>query len=159
MIPRRARRVGAILNLVPAMFFLSGPTVTAAESKVPEKIQAVLDAQVVAWNRGDVAGFMEGYQRSPDLIYIGNKSVTRGWQALLDSYRSRFKQPGGIDMGVLRLSEENVTMLGADAAIIWGTFDVSTADGKRRGGLYTLVMRNLSEGWRTVYDRTSTEAL
>jgi hypothetical protein len=62
-------------------------------------------------------------------------------------------------MGVLRLSEENVSMLNKDAAIVWGKFDVSTEDGKRRGGLYTLVMRNLPEGWRTVYDRTSSEQL
>jgi beta-aspartyl-peptidase (threonine type) len=132
---------------------------TAADNKVPEKIQTVLDAQVVAWNRGDVAGFMQGYQRTPDLIYIGNKLVTRGWQALFDSYRSRFKAPGGVEMGVLRLSEENLIMLGTDAADVWGQFDVTTSDGKRRGGLYTLVMRKLPEGWRTVYDRTSTEAL
>lgn len=132
---------------------------SGAETQVPAQIQEVLDAQIVAWNRGDVAGFMEGYQRSPDLIYIGNKTVTRGWQQLLDSYRSRFKNRGGIEMGVLRLSEENVTMLGKDAAIIWGTFDVSTSNGKRRGGLYTLIMRKLPEGWRTVYDRTSTEDL
>jgi hypothetical protein len=158
MTSRRSLQVRSLLAFVPFIIFHSG-NLNAAESKVPEKIQAVLDAQIVAWNRGDVAGFMEGYQRSPDLIYMGNKSVIRGWQELLDSYRTRFKKPGGVEMGVLRLSEENVIMLTRDAAIIWGKFDVSTSDGKRRGGAYTLVMRKLPEGWRTVYDRTSTEDL
>lgn len=158
MIARCGRQV-AVLLLVPLMSLVLVPKQSAAESTVPKKIQAVLDAQVLAWNRGDVAGFMEGYQRSPDLIYIGNKSVIHGWQTLLDFYLEASKKSGGSEMGVLRLSEENVTMLGKDAAVIWGKFDVTTSIGKRRGGLYTLVMRNLPEGWRTVYDRTSTEAL
>jgi hypothetical protein len=155
----RSTQAGSLLALVPLMLFLTSPTVSTAESKVPDRIQAVLDAQVVAWNRGDILGFMEGYQRSSDVVYLGNKIVIRGWQGLLDSYRSRFKKPGGIEMGVLRLSEENVLMINKDAAIIWGKFDISTSDGKRRGGPYTLVMRNVPEGWRTVYDRTSTEEL
>jgi hypothetical protein len=150
--------LSTFLALVPGLVIL-GSSASAAERRVPAKIQEVLDAQVVAWNRGDVAGFMEGYQRSPELIYIGNKVVTRGWSELLDSYRTRFKQPGGIEMGNLTLTEENLIMLSKDAAIIWGKFEVGTSDGKRRGGLYTLVMRNLREGWRTVYDRTSTENL
>jgi hypothetical protein len=159
MISKRFTYVGSLLALIPLVLSLSGAKASAAENTAPEKLQAVLDAQVVAWNGGDIAGFMAGYQRSPELIYIGNKTVVRGWQELFDSYRSRFKKPGGVEMGVLRLSEEHVIMMKNDAAVIWGTFDVSTSDGKRRGGLYTLVMRKLPEGWRTVYDRTSTEAL
>lgn len=150
--------LAAFLALATLMICLSNLKVSAAESKVPGKIQSVLDAQVVAWNRGDVSGFMEGYQRSPDLIYMGNNSVIRGWQELLDFYR-RSTKPGGAEMGVLRLTEENVIMLNNDAAIVWGKFEVSTSDGKRRGGPYTLVMRKMPEGWRTIYDRTSTENL
>ena len=152
-------RLGSLLAPLLFMLCLSSPNLSSAENRLPDRIQAVLDAQVVAWNRGDVAGFMEGYRRSAELIYMGNKSVIRGWQELLESYRSRFKQPGGIEMGVLRLTDENVIMLNSSAAIIWGTFEVSTSDGKRRGGPYTLVMQKMPEGWRTIYDRTSTEDL
>jgi hypothetical protein len=159
MASRHFTYMGSLLALIPLVLSLSGAKVGAAETKAPETMQAVLDAQVVAWNGGDIAGFMAGYQRSPDLIYIGNKTVVRGWQELFDSYRSRFNKPGGVEMGVLRLSEEHVIMMKNDAAVVWGKFDVSTSDGKRRGGLYTLVMRKLAEGWRTVYDRTSTEDL
>jgi hypothetical protein len=159
MISRHSLELRLLLAVMPILLCFSTPNLGAAESKVPKEIQTVLDAQVIAWNRGDVAGFMEGYQRTPDLVYMGNKSVIRGWQELLDSYRSRFKKPGGIEMGVLKLSDENLIMLNERAAIVWGNFEVSTSDGKRRGGPYTLVMRKLLEGWRTVYDRTSIEDL
>lgn len=124
-------------------------------------IQAVLDAQLVAWNRGDIDGFMAGYWNSPDFVYVGNKTVTHGWKAMLDRYHQSFKPAVGtaVSMGALQLDETQISSLGRDAALVWGTYSVVNPDGKRRGGLYTLVMRKFPEGWRTVYDRTSSEAL
>jgi beta-aspartyl-peptidase (threonine type) len=120
-------------------------------------IQTVLDQQLLAWNRGDLEGFMDGYLHSPDLVYLSNKKVYRGWQTVLDGYREIFKS-GEVQMGTLELQETEIDLLGSDAALVWGTYRVVTPDGKQRGGFYTLVMRKLKEGWRTVYDRTSSEA-
>jgi uncharacterized protein (TIGR02246 family) len=128
----------------------------------PKKaIQAVLDEQIVAWNHGDLEGFMVGYWNSPDFVYLSNKQVVRGWQTMLDRYRQIFKSPGEAQqqMGMLELQDTQITLLGKEAALVWGTFSVVNPDGKQRGGLYTLVMRKFPEGWRTVYDRTSTEPL
>jgi uncharacterized protein DUF4440 len=124
-------------------------------------IQTVLDAQIAAWNRGDIEAFMAGYWNSPDFIYIGNKQVVHGWQAMLDRYRKSFTAADGsaLPLGTLRLDDTQITPLAPDAALVWGTYSVVNPDGKRRGGLYTLVMRKFPEGWRTVYDRTSSEPL
>jgi hypothetical protein len=122
-----------------------------------QEIQVVLDKQITAWNRGDLEGFMAGYWKSPDLVYLSNKTVVRGWQTLLDRYRQFYQPPNEGKMGTLSLPEEEITILGQDSAIVWGRFLVETNDGKNRGGLYTLAMRRLPEGWRTVYDRTSIE--
>jgi len=152
----RLVQFGCLIALASILIPSRPSKAQVADTKAQKAIQAVLDAQVLAWNHGDIEAFMAGYQRSPDLIYIGNDKVVRGWQGLLDSYRQRFKAPGGVEMGTLELSEEAIIMLGKDAAVVWGKFTVSTVDGKRRGGLYTLAMHKLPEGWRTVYDRTST---
>jgi uncharacterized protein (TIGR02246 family) len=120
-------------------------------------IQAVLDRQIGAWNRGDVEGFMAGYWQSPDLVYVANNKIVRGWQSLLDYYHQAFNAPGGKEMGVLELAEVEIVVLGNDAALVWGRYRVTTKDGKTRGGLYTLIMRKLPEGWLTVHDRTSSE--
>lgn len=47
-------------------------------------IRAVLDAQAAAWNRGDLEGYMDGYQRSPDIVFISGDRVTRGWKTVLE---------------------------------------------------------------------------
>jgi len=132
-----------------------------AANDASKSIRTVLDAQIVAWNRGDIEGFMAGYWNSPDFIYVANKQVTRGWQAMLDRYHQAFRAADGsaLPMGTLELLETQITPLSADSALVWGTYSVVNPDGKRRGGLYTLVMRKFPEGWRTVYDRTSSEPL
>jgi hypothetical protein len=84
--------------------------------------------------------------------------VVHGWRALLDRYRETFQKPGGLQMGQLELSEEEITGLSDNIALVWGTFHIKTTNGKNRGGLYTLVMRKFPEGWLTIYDRTSSEA-
>ena len=122
-------------------------------------IQNVLDKQVVAWNRGDVPGFMAGYWQSPNLIYQANESVVHGWQSLLDRYQQSFHSPNGPEMGKLALNTEEFTAVDENVVLVWGIYGVTTSDGNARSGSYTLVMRKLSDGWRTVYDRTSSKPL
>ena len=63
---------GAILTLV-VLFFVK----VSLASNNPERkaIQEVLDQQIAAWNRGDIDGFMAGYWKSPDMVYIGNEKI------------------------------------------------------------------------------------
>ena len=46
--------------LLAALIFVSAAEARGAEAE----IRAVVKAQVAAWNRGDIDGFMEGYARS-----------------------------------------------------------------------------------------------
>src|SRR5688572_18720137 len=57
------------------------------EAKTLIAIRAVLDAQVAAWNRGDIEGFMDGYARSDDIVFISGDSLTHGWRTVLDRYK------------------------------------------------------------------------
>src|ERR1700722_8217403 len=56
-------------------------TVSAlAQSAAPESkaILAVLDKQVVDWNRGDIEAFATTYKNSPDILFIGS-TISRGY--------------------------------------------------------------------------------
>ena len=53
---------------------------------------------------------MNGYWDSPELIYVGNTKVTRGWQTLLDGYEELSKTSGG-QIGTLELEETQITVL------------------------------------------------
>jgi uncharacterized protein (TIGR02246 family) len=117
-------------------------------------VRAVLDAQVEAWNRGDLEGFMVGYWRSPELVFCSGASVTKGWDATLARYRQRY-QAEGHEMGRLRFDAIEVLPLGPGAAFARGAWRLQLSDGKQPNGLFTLVLRRLDGAWRIVHDHTS----
>src|SRR2546421_10972741 len=81
-------------------------------------IRAVLEGQAAAWNRGDIEGYMNGYDRSPDTEFVGGDSITRGWQEVLDRYKKRYDTRE--KMGTLTFSDLEITMLSRDAALVLG---------------------------------------
>jgi len=120
---------------------------------VEKAIRAVLDAQVVAWNSGDIEGFMEGYWRSPKLTFSSGGDVTRGWDATLQRYKKKY-QSEGAEMGKLTFRDLEIESLGPEAALVRGRWQlVRTKD--KPGGVFSLVLRKLPEGWRIVHDHTS----
>ena len=119
-----------------------------------QAIQDVLDAQVAAWNRADLDGFMTGYWRSPELTFFSGKEITSGWEATLDRYRKRYQTEGRDKMGTLSFSELEIDLLGPDSAFVRGRWNLVTSK-EPLGGLFTLLFKRKSEGWRIVHDHTS----
>jgi beta-aspartyl-peptidase (threonine type) len=117
-------------------------------------VRAVLDAQVEAWNRGDLEGFMAGYWRSPDLVFCSGATVTKGWDATLARYRKRY-QSEGREMGKLRFEGIEVLELGQDAAAVRGAYRLRMSDGKEPHGLFTLLLRLEAGAWHIIHDHTS----
>lgn len=117
-------------------------------------IESVLDAQAEAWNRGDLDAFMEGYWRSPDLVFTSGGAVQRGWQTTLDRYRASYGTSPET-MGRLAFSDLEVHPLGPGAAWALGRWDLER-DGQTTGGVFTLVFREIGGAWRIVHDHTST---
>ena len=72
--------------LICAVAVVSTIDAQTKNAKAQAEIRRVLDEQVAAWNTGDIAGFMIGYQNSPETTFSG-KTLTRGWQSVLDNYK------------------------------------------------------------------------
>lgn len=145
---RAAALLGAaVLAVVPPLALGADPDGTAP-------VRALLDAQVAAWNRGDLEGFMAGYWRSPELVFCSGATVSKGWDATLERYRKRY-QAEGREMGKLRFESLEVEPLGADAAFARGEYWLRMSDGQQPHGRFTLVLRRLSGAWRIVHDHTS----
>jgi beta-aspartyl-peptidase (threonine type) len=146
----RAGRVrGRGQPAVPCCPCPEAPPGPAAE----EAIRQVLDAQVAAWNRGDIEAFMAGYWSSPELSFFSGAERTKGWGATLERYRKRY-QSEGQEMGRLTFSELRVDVLGPDSALVRGRWQLVRSK-DRPGGLFTLIFRRFPEGWRIVHDHTS----
>ena len=126
----------------------------AASPEAPADLKAVWTAQVDAWNRGDLEGFMVGYWKSPDLVFFSNGTETRGWQPTLDRYRAAY-QGEGKQMGTLDFPQFDVMMLGPDSALVRGRWRLKMPDGKELTGMTSVVFRKLPEGWRIVHDHSS----
>src|SRR5262247_3256397 len=69
---------------------------------VSQAIRAVMEAQQAAWNRGDIEGFMDGYERGETTTFVSGDDITRGWQTVLDRYKQRYSSPE--QMGMLNFS-------------------------------------------------------
>lgn len=145
----------------PAVFLLVLSVACAATetpgSNAVNDVRSVWTAQVEAWNRGDLDSFMAGYWRSPDLVFFSNGTETRGWQATLDRYRTRY-QSEGKQMGTLDFPELDILTLGPDAAMARGRWRVKMPDGNESSGMTSVIFRRLPEGWRIVHDHSSAES-
>lgn len=133
---------------------LCGVMHAAPTSPAASAIRQVLDEQVAAWNRGDIPAFMQGYDHSPDLQFVG-KSVVHGYDAVLDNYKKNYGH--GEAMGKLTFSDLEITPIDAQVATVTGHFHLTrtTAGGGDAQGIFSLVFRHTAAGWRIVLDHTS----
>src|SRR5205807_2856979 len=112
-----------ILILIP--IWASTPQTRAKVAKTEAAIRAVLEAQAAAWNRGDLEGYMDGYDRSNNTEFVGGDTITRGWQTVLDRYRRNYSS--WEKMGVLTFSELEISILSKDAALVLGRWHLKRA--------------------------------
>src|SRR5262249_16100709 len=114
---RHSRTTNFTLAILFATLILSCLSTSAIaqpasiNAKTKAAIRAVLDAQVAAWNRGDVEAYMDGYDRSPNTEFVGGDSITRGWQDVLDRYKKKYDTRE--KMGTLTFSDLEINLLSA----------------------------------------------
>jgi uncharacterized protein (TIGR02246 family) len=134
--------------------FLAAPLAGAQEGdRERQAIRAVLDAQVAAWNQGDLVRFMKGYWESDQLSFFSGNSKTAGWKATLERYQKKY-QGAGKEMGRLSFQELSIELLGPDHALARGRFRLQLKQDAPTG-LFTLILRRTAGGWRIIHDHTS----
>ncbi|HEX8096688.1 MAG TPA: nuclear transport factor 2 family protein [Pyrinomonadaceae bacterium] len=130
----------------------AGNKLSGKEAKAVAAIRAVMDAQAAAWNRGDIEGYMDGYARSDETVFVSGDRVTRGWQTVLDRYRKSYDTRE--KMGALAFSELEINPVSKDAAVVLGRWQLTRAADSPHGR-FTLIFRLTKQGWRIVHDHTS----
>ena len=122
------------------------------KNQVAGAIRAVMQAQQAAWNRGDIEGFMDGYERSEATTFVSGDELMRGWQSVLDRYKQRYSAPG--QMGTLSFEELDIQPISPSYALADGRWQL-TRGADAPHGRFTLVFRQTSKGWRIVHDTTT----
>lgn len=131
-------------------------SLAASAQNTPEKyILDALDAQVRAWNQGDVASFMSGYHDSDSTRFVSSKGVAEGYSKVLARYLAAY--PTKEKMGMLSFSDLTVRVLSDDVAIVVGQWRLQRreSDGGNVGGYFTLIFQRTAKGWKIIHDHTS----
>ena len=149
------RKASGIAGVLLLTVLLGAQTIGPKGDRGDEAaIRAELDAQVAAWNRGDLKGYMQGYWHSQELTFFAGDKESDGWEAAYRRYRAAY-QGKDKEMGRLSFSNVRVGLLSGETAFVRGGWQLTTKDGKRRSGLFTILLRKFNEGWRIIHDHSS----
>lgn len=143
-------------------------TASAAEAQAPAartgddkaEIRALMDAQVAAWNRGDIPAFMQVYENSPETTFIG-QTVNLGFEPILKRYQLAYENRE--QMGTLTFSGLEIRLLpsscgAAEVALVTGRFHLERAAhgaAAKDDGIFSLVWHKGPQGWKIVLDHTA----
>jgi ketosteroid isomerase-like protein len=163
IIHARARRASLLAALLPALGGCAHAPIqvesdAGCEGSFNEAaVVAVLERQREAWNAGDLDAFLDGYERSPELLFTSGAKIRRGFEETRDKYRARYGDARET-MGTLSFEILDVRGLGqcADAAIVlgrWGLTDTPEAG----GGVFSVILERHGKSWEIVHDHTSAD--
>ncbi|MGA9584193.1 MAG: nuclear transport factor 2 family protein [Terracidiphilus sp.] len=137
------------------------PAQTADHAATDEtEIRAAIQAQTDAWNRADIPAFMQAYEDSPDTTFIG-LTLRKGYKPIRERYMLNYTTPE--QMGKLTFNDLDIRLLPSgcgksEIALVTGKFHLertAKGDAKKDDGIFSLVWRKGSHGWKIILDHTS----
>jgi ketosteroid isomerase-like protein len=151
------RAFRALVLFVACMAPFTSPLLQAQSTTPAQAIRAVLDKQVVDWNRGDMDAFATGYKNSPDILFVGSR-MNRGYAQMLDGYRKAYSTKE--KMGVLSFTGLEVQPLDERFATVTGNFHLerTAAGGGDADGYFLLVCEKTPDGWKIIRDDTTNQS-
>jgi|SRR5688572_21241162 len=145
----------AVIAAVPTQNQVHAQAKSRRDAAIIAAVEAVLEAQRNAWNRGEIEAYMDGYARSSDITFVSGDTITRGWQTVHDRYKKNYDSRE--KMGTLTFSDLETRVLSDDAAVTIGRWHLQRKADQPHGR-FTLAFRRTKQGWRIIHDHTSSAA-
>jgi len=132
-------KLGATL----ALALIAAPAVAGPRSD-RAAILATVDHMEAAWNHGDFAGYMAGFQ-NPGVIFVSGGKFQDGWQGTLDHY---VRDYGGSTerRGHLHFYNMKIDLLAPDAAMLIGQYRLERGT-RVTEGVNTRLFRKVRGRW------------
>ena len=124
----------------------------AQSAKDKQAILDLLEKQRTDWNKGDVEAFMQGYEKSDSLLFVGKNGPTYGWQKTLDNYKKGY--PDKSAMGFLVFGIKKVDFLNPNLAFVLGSWNVKREKDELKG-YFTLLIKKIKGEWKVFADHSS----
>jgi ketosteroid isomerase-like protein len=156
MMSNKLRKCGLLVLALASLAIATSVMASGGSDDAAQAVRLLLDRQVVDWNKGDLDGFLDGYWKSPKVVFQSGGQRFDGWEAMRDRYRRRY-QGNGRAMGRLEFSGLEIESLGPEAAMARGRWHLVMPDGTEPAGLFTVILRKLPEGWKIIHDHTSAD--
>ncbi len=120
------------------------------------EVNDVLKSQILAWSRGDIDGFMEGYIKDSTVRFITGKKVKSSWLQILNDYKKGY--PTKDAMGNLNFLLDEVRWLDSSAGLsqVIGRWQVVqlTKSADTLSGRFSLIFKSTHQGPRIAVDCT-----
>ena len=111
-----------------------------------------LEKQRLAWNRGDLDGYMQGYWKSDSLLFVGKTGPKYGWKTTLENYKKSY--PDDSAMGTLTFKILQVNVLDLKNAFVLGAWHLKR-EADEPEGFFTLWLKRIRGEWKIVADHSS----
>jgi ketosteroid isomerase-like protein len=144
-------------SLLPVILFALFLITGLSSGNIPgdeTAIKQVLNAQVKAWNEGDLEAFMLTYWNSEELTYYSGGQPLHSWQALLARYRRTYQSKES-EMGFLEFNSIEINLLGEGFALARGEWHLERKTLDNLGGVFTLILKKFPDGWKIIHDHSS----
>src|SRR5688572_3270859 len=136
--------------LIPVFFLIS--LISFSQSKDEKAIRKLMDDQTIAWNKGDIDAFMQGYWKHDSLMFIGQNGVTYGWTNTINNYKKNY--PNTDAMGKLTFTLIQVKKMSDKYYHVIGKWFLKRTIGDV-GGHFTLVFEKINGNWVIISDHSS----
>ena len=142
-------------KLAWAALALTLSTTTFAHADESDAIRSELAREAAAWNRGDLDGYLSGYERAASTEFVGATKIEHGWDAIAAMYRKG--HPDAARMGIVNFADLEIRVLSGDYALAIGHWSLTRTKeaGGNAGGFFTLTLHKSAAGWRITVDHTS----
>jgi ketosteroid isomerase-like protein len=127
-------------------------SVSFSQTKDETAIRNVLQAQEIAWNKGDLEKYMQGYWKNDSVMFIGKSGITYGWQKTLDNYKKGY--PNKEAMGKLNFTLLEIKPISAQYYFVVGKWHLQRTIGNLQG-IFTLLFKKINGEWVIVADQSS----
>ncbi len=123
-----------------------------AQRSQSDLILKLLEDQRQAWNRGDINEYMQGYNQSDSLLFVGKNGPQYGWNNTLENYKKSY--PSKSAMGYLSFDIKEIKMISADHAFILGAWHLKREKDEPKG-YFTLLVKKIKGQWKVITDHSS----
>ncbi len=114
-------------------------------------ITTVLNKQAIAWNKGNVKEYMQGYWKNDSLKFISKKGISFGWETTLQHYEKSY--PDKATMGILNFEVLSIDIHSTEIAYVVGNWKLKR-EKDDVGGIFTLLMKKINDEWKIICDHT-----